>query len=209
MTGAPDAGGRRRGRDGGAHAAHRRSRRDRPRGRAATSSSIREGCEAAAGEVILRAGTRLDYSGVALLAAVGRTARAGLPQADSGDHRDGRRDRRAAREPRRSSRFATRMRGRWRRRWRARAGSRACCRSRATRSSTRARSSSRGSRADLLLLSGGVSAGKHDVVEPVLAALGAEFFFDRVLIQPGQPLVFGRARERSFSDCRGIPRRPW
>src|SRR6059036_432773 len=46
---------------------------------------------------------------------------------------------------------------------------------------------------DLLLLSGGVSAGKYDLVETVLADLGAEFFFDRVLIQPGQPLVFGRA----------------
>jgi molybdopterin molybdotransferase len=47
--------------------------------------------------------------------------------------------------------------------------------------------------ADLLLLSGGVSAGKYDVVEEVLAGFGAEFYFDRVLIQPGQPLVFGHA----------------
>lgn len=46
--------------------------------------------------------------------------------------------------------------------------------------------------ADLLLLSGGVSAGKYDVVEAALAEHGAEFYFDRVLIQPGQPLVFGR-----------------
>jgi molybdopterin molybdotransferase len=59
--------------------------------------------------------------------------------------------------------------------------------------------------ADLLLLSGGVSAGKYDVVEPALAALGAEFFFDRVLIQPGQPLVFGRARERFFFGLPGNP----
>jgi molybdopterin molybdotransferase len=51
---------------------------------------------------------------------------------------------------------------------------------------------SRGLNADLLLLSGGVSAGKYDVVERVLAAVGGEFFFDRVLIQPGQPVVFGR-----------------
>jgi len=43
---------------------------------------------------------------------------------------------------------------------------------------------------DLLLLSGGVSAGKYDIVERVLADLDAHFFFDRVLIQPGQPLVF-------------------
>jgi len=59
--------------------------------------------------------------------------------------------------------------------------------------------------ADLLLLSGGVSAGKYDIVEPVLAALGAEFYFDRVLIRPGQPLVFGRVRERFFFGLPGNP----
>jgi len=48
-----------------------------------------------------------------------------------------------------------------------------------------------GLKCDLLLLSGGVSAGKYDIVERVLADLGAKFFFDRVAIQPGQPLVFG------------------
>jgi molybdopterin molybdotransferase len=58
---------------------------------------------------------------------------------------------------------------------------------------------------DLLVLSGGVSAGKYDLVEIVLAELGAEFFFDRVLIQPGQPLVFGRAREKFFFGLPGNP----
>jgi molybdopterin molybdotransferase len=62
-----------------------------------------------------------------------------------------------------------------------------------------------GLRSDLLLLSGGVSAGKYDIVERVLADLGAEFFFDRVLIQPGQPLVFGRARDRFFFGLPGNP----
>ena len=45
---------------------------------------------------------------------------------------------------------------------------------------------------DLLLLSGGVSMGKYDFVEQVLAELGAEFFFTQVKIQPGKPLVFGQ-----------------
>jgi molybdopterin molybdotransferase len=62
-----------------------------------------------------------------------------------------------------------------------------------------------GLNADMLLLSGGVSAGKYDVVELALADLGAEFFFDRVLIQPGQPLVFGRARDRFFFGLPGNP----
>jgi molybdopterin molybdotransferase len=59
--------------------------------------------------------------------------------------------------------------------------------------------------ADLLLLSGGVSAGKYDIVERVLADLGAKFFFDRVLVQPGQPLVFGTVRERFFFGLPGNP----
>lgn len=65
----------------------------------------------------------------------------------------------------------------------------------------------KGLESDLLLLSGGVSAGKYDLVETVLAGLGAEFLFDRVLIQPGQPLVFGRvpAVDRFFFGLPGNP----
>ena len=46
-------------------------------------------------------------------------------------------------------------------------------------------------KADLLLISGGVSAGKFDLVEPALARIGARFHFTGVRIQPGKPLVFG------------------
>jgi molybdopterin molybdotransferase len=63
----------------------------------------------------------------------------------------------------------------------------------------------RGLQSDLLLLSGGVSAGKYDLVETVLAGLGAEFYFDRVFIQPGQPLVFGRAHGTFFFGLPGNP----
>jgi molybdopterin molybdotransferase len=49
-----------------------------------------------------------------------------------------------------------------------------------------------GRTSDLLLLSGGVSAGKYDLVEEVLAESGAEFFFTGVKMQPGGPSVFGR-----------------
>lgn len=45
--------------------------------------------------------------------------------------------------------------------------------------------------ADMLLISGGVSAGKYDLVEPALGGLGARFHFTGVKIQPGKPLVFG------------------
>jgi len=63
----------------------------------------------------------------------------------------------------------------------------------------------RGLGSDLLLLSGGVSAGKYDIVERVLADLRARFFFDRVLIQPGQPLVFGAVGEKFFFGLPGNP----
>ncbi|HVZ84275.1 MAG TPA: gephyrin-like molybdotransferase Glp [Terracidiphilus sp.] len=46
-------------------------------------------------------------------------------------------------------------------------------------------------KADLLLISGGVSAGKFDLVEPALERLGARFHFTGVRMQPGKPLVFG------------------
>ncbi|HZB89350.1 MAG TPA: gephyrin-like molybdotransferase Glp [Terracidiphilus sp.] len=45
--------------------------------------------------------------------------------------------------------------------------------------------------ADLLLISGGVSAGKFDLVEPALERRGAQFHFTGVRMQPGKPLVFG------------------
>jgi molybdopterin molybdotransferase len=50
-----------------------------------------------------------------------------------------------------------------------------------------------GLQSDLLLLTGGVSMGRYDLVEPVLAELGAEFFFTGAKIQPGRPVVFGCA----------------
>jgi molybdopterin molybdotransferase len=43
----------------------------------------------------------------------------------------------------------------------------------------------------MLLISGGVSAGKFDLVEPALARIAATFHFTGVRMQPGKPLVFG------------------
>jgi len=62
-----------------------------------------------------------------------------------------------------------------------------------------------GLQSDLLLLSGGVSMGKYDLVEQVLAELAAEFFFTGAQIQPGRPVVFGRARDRYFFGLPGNP----
>jgi molybdopterin molybdotransferase len=45
---------------------------------------------------------------------------------------------------------------------------------------------------DILLLSGGVSAGRKDLVPGVLAAAGVERIFHKVAIKPGKPVWFGR-----------------
>jgi molybdopterin molybdotransferase len=63
----------------------------------------------------------------------------------------------------------------------------------------------RGLEADMLLLSGGVSMGKHDLVEQALGELGAEIFITQVKIQPGKPLVFGRVRDRPVFGLPGNP----
>ncbi|MBI5280845.1 MAG: molybdopterin molybdotransferase MoeA [Candidatus Solibacter usitatus] len=62
-----------------------------------------------------------------------------------------------------------------------------------------------GLHADLLLISGGVSAGKYDLVELALKSFDATFHFDRVLLQPGQPCVFGAARGTFFFGLPGNP----
>jgi len=49
-----------------------------------------------------------------------------------------------------------------------------------------------GLQSDLLLMTGGVSMGRYDLVEQVLAEMKAEFFFTGAKIQPGRPVVFGK-----------------
>jgi molybdopterin molybdotransferase len=162
------------------------------------------GCEAAAGEMVLRAGTRIDYTGVAFLASVGRSNVKVYRKPIVAIIATGDEIVEVGETPRE---FQIRNSNAWSLAAQvARAGGvpRILPVARDTLDETRALIAL-GLAADLLLLSGGVSAGKHDVVEPALAAAGAEFFFDRVLIQPGQPLVFGRARERFFFGLPGNP----
>jgi molybdopterin molybdotransferase len=45
--------------------------------------------------------------------------------------------------------------------------------------------------ADVLLTSGGVSVGPHDLVRGLLAELGVEEVFWRVAVKPGKPIAFG------------------
>lgn len=63
----------------------------------------------------------------------------------------------------------------------------------------------RGLQEDLLVLSGGVSMGKYDLVESVLCGMGAEFYFDSVAIRPGKPAVFGKCGETFVFGLPGNP----
>lgn len=162
------------------------------------------GCEARAGAVILVPGTRLDYSSVGWLATIGLTAvpvyrklrvailatgdeivETGVePGPDqirnSNAHTLAAQVRRAGADPvtlpiARDDKDAT------------------------------ADLIRRGVDCDMLLLSGGVSAGKYDFVEPALHDLGADFFFDHVDIQPGRPVVFGKVLNKFFFGLPGNP----
>ncbi len=71
-----------------------------------------------------------------------------------------------------------------------------------------------GLKSDLLVLTGGVSMGRYDLVEQALSELQAEFFFTGAKIQPGRPVVFGKcgagtpACEKAASYFFGLPGNP-
>lgn len=64
---------------------------------------------------------------------------------------------------------------------------------------------STGLESDALVLSGGVSAGKYDLVEPVLREFDAEFIFDAVAIRPGKPVVFATCKGKPVFGLPGNP----
>jgi molybdopterin molybdotransferase len=62
-----------------------------------------------------------------------------------------------------------------------------------------------GLEADALILSGGVSMGKYDLVEPVLSEFAAEIVFDAVAIRPGKPAVFALCKGKPVFGLPGNP----
>lgn len=162
------------------------------------------GIEARGGDIVLSAGIRIGHAEVAMLATVGRPQvlvyrRPRVAIVSTGDEIVESGEQPAAHQIRNSNAAALAVQV-------ARAGGMpqilpiARDNYESTRDLVR-----QGLEADLLLLSGGVSAGKYDLVEKVLAEFGAEFFFDRVKIQPGQPLVFGRVQGKFFFGLPGNP----
>lgn len=63
-------------------------------------------------------------------------------------------------------------------------------------------------RADVLVLSGGVSMGRYDFTKDALRSLGAEVFFERVALRPGKPTVFARLRGAHDTLVFGLPGNP-
>ena len=47
---------------------------------------------------------------------------------------------------------------------------------------------------DIVITSGGVSMGDYDLVKAALKDIGAEIYFDKVIIRPGKPIVFARRK---------------
>lgn len=162
------------------------------------------GCEACAGERVLAAGTRLDYAHLAVLASVGVCevpvySRPTVSIISTGDEIVPPQITPKPYQIRNSNAVSLGAQV-------VRSGGVIHLAAQAADTEEALRDSiTRGFEADLLLLSGGVSAGKYDLVENVLAECDAEFYFTRVLIQPGQPAVFGRAREKFFFGLPGNP----
>jgi molybdopterin molybdotransferase len=162
------------------------------------------GSDCSAGARVLPAGRRLDYASVAVLATVGSTRIFVFEQPkvaiiSTGDEIVAPEERPADHQMRNSNAYSLAAQV-------AHAGGRPSIAPIARDDYDATRTILESSLdSDLLLISGGVSAGKYDIVEKVLADLGAEFYFDRVLIQPGQPVVFGRIRETFLFGLPGNP----
>ncbi|MEW6126752.1 MAG: gephyrin-like molybdotransferase Glp [Acidobacteriota bacterium] len=58
---------------------------------------------------------------------------------------------------------------------------------------------------DVVITSGGVSMGDYDLVKATLKELGAEIYFDKVIIRPGKPTVFARRDDTWFFGLPGNP----
>jgi molybdopterin molybdotransferase len=58
---------------------------------------------------------------------------------------------------------------------------------------------------DILIVSGGVSMGKYDLVETVFAEFDVEVLFDKVAMKPGKPTVFGHRNETFVFGLPGNP----
>src|SRR5262245_17422658 len=61
------------------------------------------------------------------------------------------------------------------------------------------------SRADVIMLSGGVSMGDYDLVKPALREIGAEIYVEKVAMHPGKPTVYAKVGDRVIFGLPGNP----
>lgn len=64
---------------------------------------------------------------------------------------------------------------------------------------------SAGHAADVIITSGGVSIGRHDLVKQALSNLGMELVFWKVAMKPGKPLLFGMLGQEAVFGLPGNP----
>lgn len=163
------------------------------------------GSEARQGDTVLERGTRLDYSGIAAMASVGKGqsisvfCRPRVAILSTGDEVVDVDEAPGPTQIRNSNSYSLAAQVR-----EAGGDPRLLGIARDDAPSLRALIE-QGLQSDLLLLTGGVSMGKYDLVEQVLVEFGAEFFFTGAQIQPGRPVVFGRARGKYFFGLPGNP----
>jgi molybdopterin molybdotransferase len=157
---------------------------------AAGENFVPRGAEARAGQVLLESGQRLDHAGIALAASVGRSQvkvfrKPRVAVLSTGDELVEIDARPGLAQIRNSNSYSLAAQV-------LNAGGEAVQLEIAPdeRGALRSRIEE-GLNHDLLLLTGGVSMGKYDLVEQVLAELKAEFYFTGAEIQPGRPVVFG------------------
>jgi molybdopterin molybdotransferase len=160
------------------------------RGVAPSENIVAQGAEAKCGALLLGKGTRLDESAIALAASVGKArlnvfARPRIAVLTTGDEIVAVDAQVGPAQIRNSNSFSLAAQIR-------QAGGEPVPLPIAPDEPHRLRQLiEQGLQSDLLLMTGGVSMGRYDLVEQVLAELHAEFFFTGAKIQPGRPVVFG------------------
>ena len=177
-------------------------RLDRPA--TANQNIVPRGSEAAAGQIILQRGTRLGYAELALAAQVGATdllcaAKPRVAILSTGDEVVPVQDAPGSFQIRNSNSVSLSAQAT------LAGGEPVLLGNAADRIDDLRAKIERGLKEDVLVLSGGVSMGKYDLVETVLKDLGAEFYFDAVAIRPGKPAVFGRCGDTFIFGLPGNP----
>ena len=66
----------------------------------------------------------------------------------------------------------------------------------------------RGMKSHILIISGGVSVGEHDLVKEALQQLGARIEIWRVAVKPGKPFLFGRFESERVDSAGETPAGP-